>query len=254
MQRRISIIHGTVIVVLCAACCATPDVQGASLLFSENFNGYTSFPDQIPVGDPANAGLPSISEGANYDWYGARFQTTFTGSIDSDLAVQQSGGNTPDSPVGRFEDDAGILFRVNTVGYQDVVLQFDWRTFQAEGADRFVAGYYVGNIDFTTDAPDGPFDNRVRNFATSGPAWSSWTELVRGKDEAWRTVAFNLPSGQTNVWVAFWLDDGEGDYGKVDNISVVGTSVPEPTLASLFVLGAGLFLMRHMRSRRLPAR
>jgi hypothetical protein len=39
------------------------------------------------------------------------------------------------------------------------------------------------------------------------------------------------------VWVAFWLDNGEGDYGKLDTVQVSATTlIPEPGTA-LLVLG-----------------
>jgi hypothetical protein len=51
-----------------------------------------------------------------------------------------------------------------------------------------------------------------------------------------------LPDDEV-IWVAFWLDNGEGDYGKIDNVHVTGTPIPEPGvvllwLASLAWLGA----------------
>ena len=52
----------------------------------------------------------------------------------------------------------------------------------------------------------------------------------------WNHSTFSLPDGQASVWVAFWLDNGEHDYGKIDNVVV--TAVPEPT--SILLLGLGL--------------
>jgi hypothetical protein len=43
-----------------------------------------------------------------------------------------------------------------------------------------------------------------------------------------------LPSGVAYLYVAFWLDNGEGDNGKVDNVHIQGTLVPEP--AALLLL------------------
>lgn len=34
-----------------------------------------------------------------------------------------------------------------------------------------------------------------------------------------------LPSNRPEIWVAFWLDNGESDIGKIDNVLVSATAV-----------------------------
>lgn len=236
---------------IAAVVIAAPGVASAAVtLFSETFDGYTYFPSQIPSGDYVNQGLPkqtpTSTEGSDEYWYGGRFQSG-GGTIDSDLFVQKVGGGTNSTPVGRFEDDAGLLFHISTVGYDVATLSFDWRTFLAETTDKFIVGYYAGNINFTSDYYD---------FNTTAPNWSAWTQLLAASgSNAWNDESYNLPVGQSSLWVAFWINDGEGDYGKVDNVLVMGTPViPEPSSIVLAVIGgafgAGAFVRRRLAQRR----
>jgi hypothetical protein len=212
-------------------------------LFSESFDGYTSFPNQIPSGDYVNPGIPQIAEGADEFWYGVRFQSG-TGTIDSDLAVQKVGGAGNNTPVGRFEDDAGLVLRVDTTGYENVNLSFDWRTFLAETSDRFTVGYHVGDdLGFATSGPD-----RYRTLTSGSGSWNSgWTHLLSSSaTNSFQSASFALPDNAGPVYVAFWMNNGEGDYGKVDNVLITGTlMIPEPATASLMALaGAALLVSR----------
>jgi hypothetical protein len=62
-----------------------------------------------------------------------------------------------------------------------------------------------------------------------GPGWDvAWTELLRDSGDTWHNETFVLPAGEPSVWVAFWLDDGEGDFAKIDNVHVIGGAPTEP--------------------------
>lgn len=220
-------------------------------LFNEDFQGYTSFPHQAPRGDTINAGIPKISEGASEIWYGARFEQPDNGTINQDLAVQKYGGGLNQTHTGRFEDDAGLLFKLDTTGLTDVNLSFDWRTFLAGTTDRLVVGYHVGSIpDFGTCTGNGE-TGCFADLRTSFPWYTSqtgtpvlsgnWNELMRStKDNSWSPESFNLSlaDNQSEVWVAFWMDNGEGDYAKIDNVLVTATVVPLP--AAVWLFGSGL--------------
>lgn len=224
----------------------------AATLFSENFEGYTSFPNQIPSGDQVNAGIPMLSEGASEAWYGARFETPdSTASINSDLAIQRYGGGSNMTHTGRFEDDAGLLFKLNTTGYDNITLSFNWRTFLADTSDRLVVGYHVGAISqFGACNGNGEL-GCFADLRTALPWYTSqtgttptgnWTQLLRAtSSNTWTNQSYTLSpaaNNQSEVWVAFWLDNGEGDYGKIDNVMVTATPVPVP--AAMWLFGSGL--------------
>jgi len=222
---------------------AAPAASAATLFF-EDFDGYTYFPTQIPSNDYVNVGLPLQSEGADEKWYGIRLQTASSGSsIDGDLAVQKIGGGTNLTPVGRVEDDAGFAFNINTIGYTSPTLEFDWRTFKIEDStDRLRAGYFVGNIPAFASSD---YYNAVGTIYD----WSAWTPLLSGsQSNAFTHQSYALPSNQASVWVVFWLDNGEGDYGKVDNVSVTATAAPEPSTLALVALAGALIVARRRLS------
>jgi hypothetical protein len=229
--------------IVAAALSFAATAPSAATLFYEDFDGYTYFPSQIPSGDYVNVGLPKQSEGADERWYGIRLQNASSGgsSIDGDLAVQQFGGGSNLTPVGRVEDDAGFAFKINTIGYTGTTLEFDWRTFKAESTDRLRAGYFVGNIP-AFESSD------YFNAISTAYDWPAWTPLLSGSaSNSFTHQSYALPNDQASVWVVFWLDNGEGDYGKVDNVSV--TAVPEPAAAALVAV-AGVLITARRRTRR----
>jgi hypothetical protein len=222
----------------------------ALTLFYENFEGYTNFPTENPTGynppDMVNMGIAEISEGANEFWYGVGFETS--GSINNALAVQQYGGGFNETHVGRVSHDAGMVLRIDTSGYQNVSLSFLWRTFQAETPDRFKVGYHIGDdLGFSTAGA-----NRFLSL-TSGPgSWANgWTQLLSGSSSTdWKSKTSLLPSNAGPIYIAFWMDNGSGDYGKFDEILITGTpiNVPEPTsLAVLIVGGLAAIVIRKAR-------
>lgn len=227
----------------------------AVTVFSDTFQGYTSFPNQDPFFDPINAGIPKKSEGAAEVWYGARFEdptpSTFPQTINDDLAVQRYGGGTNDSHTGRVEDDAGLVFKLNTTGLDAITLSFDWRTFLAGTTDRFVVGYHVGPIAgfgaCTGEGEPGCFaDLRTTlpwyTTQTGTTLTGNWSQLLRNtQSNAWKGESFLLPDAvenQSEVWFAFWIDNGEGDYAKIDNILV--SAVPEVDAYAMMLAGLGL--------------
>lgn len=235
----------------------------ALTLFQEDFDGYTSFPSQVPSGDYVNVGLPLTSEGADEVWYGVRFENTgcylfcsgdgTPSGMNADLAVQQYGdsfdGTGPgnQTPVGRFEDDAGIIFQINTVGVTGSVLDFDWRTFSTGSADLVKVGYYATNtpISFTSYGGGGFLDARTGTYA-----WTNWTQLMSdGQQGTFKHESYALPDNVDYLYVAFWLDNGEGDYGKLDNVVVSASVLPEPATSLLLGLTAAGLLALRRRSR-----
>lgn len=231
---------------LAAVCLVAPARLHANYLFWEDFQGYTSFPDEIPDNDPVNRGLPLQSEGADAYWYGGRFEPADGGTINSDLAVQKYGGGSNPGHTGRFEDEAGLLFHVDTELYTNVTLGFRWRTFLADSADRLRVGFYIGELNFGSD--------RFQDFnADFGSNWwtTAWTQVFStGPSNSWHTVTVPLPAGEPSVWVALWMDGEECNYAKVDDIWVKGSqAIPEPGSIVLAAIGAAMFGVAALRRR-----
>jgi hypothetical protein len=226
--------------------------SATTVLFWEDFDGYSHFPNREPWWDPINRGLPELSEGANELWFGARFEKPDSacsdGTVRCDLAVQRFGGWDNWSRVGRFADDAGLLFSVDTTGFAQVLLSFEWRTFLADSGDNLVAGFFVGDIPLSVFGAD-----RTADLLTGPYAWSNWVQLVsEGSHNRFTDHSFALPANVGTVWVALWLDNGNHDYGKVDDVKVVGKGmapppVPEPSLLALFGLAGGAIALRERR-------
>ncbi|MGE0695892.1 MAG: PEP-CTERM sorting domain-containing protein [Pirellulales bacterium] len=215
------------------ACVGLCPQAGANTLFWEDFNGIKSYPSTDSHGDEVNNGLPTQAKGADEFWYGGRFQAADGGSIDSDLATQRYGGGPNKTPVGRVEDEAGLLFKISTLDCETVSLSFDWRTLWTQSGDRLRVGYFIGQLDFGS--------GRYLDFNTLfGSTWfgTNWTQLLAGNNSSFQHQVYALPPGQASVWVAFWLDGGEGNQAKIDNIHVECTEVvPEPS--SLLLAGVG---------------
>ncbi len=232
-------------------------------LFDEDFEDYTSFPNQAPRGDRINRGIPKISEGAKGIWYGARFETPDNGTINQDLAVQKIGGGSNNTRTGRAEDDAGLLIKLDTTGLQDIKLDFDWRTFLAGTNDRFVVGYRAAPVsDFGTCTGEGEA-GCFADLRSSLPWYTTqlgtpiltgnWSELLREtRSNIWTSKTFTLDASannQSEVWIAFWMDNGEGDYAKIDNISISGTAIV-PVPAAVWLFGSGLLGLAGMVRRK----
>jgi hypothetical protein len=232
----------------------------SSTVFNEDFEGYSSFPDQNPVLDFVNNGIAQKSEGAKEIWYGGRFQTSDGGTIDSDLAVQKLGGGTDNTHVGRMADDAGLLFHISTLSLTDVKLSFDYRTFLTESTDKIVVGFYTGSLKFGACTGNGEAgcyrDFLNQDFGgnqTAATTWwnTQWTQIVSDQGSSWKSVNnYLLPSNQQDVWVAFWLNNGNGDFGKIDNIKVLASTVPEPVSSALFLTGGMALSAVRMRKKQ----
>lgn len=235
----------------------------SAILAQENFDSISGFPSGgdpklfgVPTTNGANDGNSKTIGNAGNDWYGARFELPQNGQIYQDVGVQKFGGAGNNSPVGLIEDDAGLMLRVDTTGYKDIVIDFDWRTFSATSRDKFVFGYYTGSL--SSEAPASAYDPKARTFDLRNSVhggqngiwnWNpqnqgntgNWMELLRGNARnTFKHESFNLDSGVDNseVWLAFWLDNGEHDFGKFDNLVVTGTPVPLP--AGLMLMFSGL--------------
>ena len=107
--------------------------------------------------------------------------------------------DTPGDYYVVIRDDSYIIANFNTLGVDNVKLKYERRTFSLESSDRLRIRWRVGNGDL-------------------------WTELEAVKSNTWDTVEFDLPGAENkaNIQVQFFLDDGNGDLGYVDDVMVYG--------------------------------
>ena len=210
----------------------------ATTLFAEDWEGYANA-NFTAGGGQTKPGLPLVDEfgagiGANETWYGGRFGIPNGGTIDQDIVIRHVGGEK----YARFEDEAGLLLKISTLGFTEATLSFDWKTHLVSTSDYLRVGYFAGPIDFVGDTPNGANDDLVHDFVVDTPPdWSNFVEIFSASGNAgWSTETYSLlPVGEAELYVAFWMDDGEGDFGKIDNVSV--TAVPEPSTLTLLMLG-----------------
>ena len=158
------------------------------------------------------------------------------------MGVQKVGGLGNDTPVGRVGDDAGILFRVDLTSFSSATLAFDWRNFAAAPSDKIVVGYHVGDdlgfgpstpvIDFLNDPSAG------NGSQAQVEAWwaSEWTQLLKANSGTWQSESFDLATGDV-LYIAFWIDNGDADFAKLESVLVTGTAVPEAGMGMLLVAG-----------------
>jgi len=166
------------------------------------------------------------------------------------LLTREPSGATYDNPTGRISDDAGLVLKLDLTGYIDATLSFDWRTFATETSDRLVAAYYVGDglgdptaggavFDWFNDPALGNGDMTAADPQGAANTWyvNNWTEVLRdtSPNNFQQESGINLPVGDI-LYLAFWLDNGENDLGKIDNIWVTAT-IPEPSSLAMLVLG-----------------
>ena len=249
------------------------DVHASSVgIFHENFNSFTGFPwsGNDVGGHKTNFGVPTIAEGADNDWIGGRFEHYDSNPLTSDIGVLKSGiggnGTTShpfDNPMGRVGDDAGIVAKIDLTQYEDVTLEFDWLTWSVTTNDRFVVAYYVGDglgdptpagavYDWFSNPTFGNGDMSSTDPNGAANTWyqNNWTEVLRDTSPGvfQHESGISLPGGDV-LYLAFWLDNGDGDIAKVDNIWIMGTQVPEPGSMAIMVLGmaGGLLTVRRRK-------
>ncbi len=268
--------HLGVLILSFALClCCSLESAKADIIFEEDFNGYVGNPNFPGSSNDLGGhrtifGIPSTAQGATSDaWLAARFEFSDSGPIASDVGVLRYGTGAPGgpygNPAGRVDDDAGLVIQLDLSGFTDVELAFDWRTFATESNDRLAVAYYVGDdLGSPGSAYDWFNDPALGGGSMSGSdpngqanPWylANWNEVFRGNSPnsfQQETGIALSEAGGNSIYLAFWLDNGDHDLGKIDNIVVSGTPVnpvPEPSSWALMTIGT-LFVVATTKRRR----
>jgi hypothetical protein len=154
-------------------------------LAEDDFNDYV-----------ANGGLPLYAEMEANNW---EIQDIDYGTIDDDIYIGNS-NPTDTTEYVVVKHDSNITLSFSTLGKDNIVLEYDRRTYSAYGGDRLRVLWRVG------DSGD-------------------WTQLEAVKDNSWDDdVTWPLAGAEDEslVQVRFYMDDGNGDYGLIDNVQVTG--------------------------------
>ncbi len=88
---------------------------------------------------------------------------------------------------------------------------------------------FVDLFDF--DAAFGGNDRARQWFLGNldDPNGRHWTSVDLGATQAWQAeIGLTLPAGEDVVWLAWWLDDGNNDFGYLDGVLITADGSPGP--------------------------
>lgn len=116
--------------------------------------------------------------------------------------------NSSTSYYAWLEDDVILYKSLNTTGNQSISFSYCRRTFDTGTGDFLRIGWKTGAFSLN---------------------WSTWNELESIDTNNWACVSFPLNgANNTQILIAFYLDNDNNDYGKFDNVKVTGISMNPP--------------------------
>jgi hypothetical protein len=178
------------------------------------------------------SGVPALTAGgAAYDLDGGNG----IGFTDAAGNIHDIGQALHWNDVSGTADDAYIIITIDTTGWQDMAIRWDYMSDNSGGK----TGPVSFSLDYQVDS-------------------SGWIGILGDqpitKDDAWHIFSYDLSSltainNQSSVQVRindFNHGDLNGDYWQ-DNIQLTGTPIPEPFSVTLFALGGAALLRKRQR-------
>jgi hypothetical protein len=205
----------------------TPAIS-ATTIFSDNFNRSVS--SSTTTSDTVGGGWLELGNSAN------DVALFYEGSTR--LGVLRLRDELPGNP-----DAAASQLAINTTGFGDIQLVFDWKPLSAsESSDLLFAAFCLGGSCSST-SNTGWTSQPAAGLGLGGSGW------VVGQ-------TFNLAGAGNNAQlnIRFWTDVSSSDEGVlIDNVRVVGTAVspiPEPEIYAMMLAGLGLMGFVARRKKR----
>lgn len=155
---------------------------------------------------------------------------SFSGTTENAQPGVISGGSiAPQNGSNGVNNGASIEFTVDTTLYTDIMVSWAQR------------------------GSSSGFDSREFSYSTDGSTFTSFATDTGTLTSSWMTEAYDLSAidaieGQSSVTFAITLDGGSltssNGNNRFDNITVMGTVIPEPATGLLALVGAAFVARR----------
>ena len=195
------------------------------------FGAYWSFNDNTPTNwttaAPTVNTLPSanlVRTGSalnNYNNTAVMGSATYTAFDGSTHIFNQDSGNRRCMAWDTGSTGNSFTLQLNTTGYEDFILRFDYRHGTGTGPTSL-----------------GPFEYSLDNGLTWTTIFNSSSISLSATYSPW---SYNLSSisaieNVPSVWLRLSFDSPAGNNFRIDNVEITGQEVPEPNQIALLSL------------------
>jgi hypothetical protein len=224
---------------------------------TNSYNSTTSVnTDDVLQGVPGATGTKGTDTGTNGNQDGSQIWRV--------RGQTPGNGWSSQAPIGT----QGGVFAASTAGYTNINVSFDWyATNQGEAnlaLEYTTNGTTWNDIAVTVPAADAPAtavtnasdpNAVIGSYVNGGTAGQNWFQNLTasipnaGGDPNFAIEMVNATTGADNVAILSGtpLNNTSGNW-RFDNVTISGTSVPEPTTLSLLAVSALGLLARRRRN------